>query len=268
MGIDAGRNPDGAEERPEDTGAGGTDNDTRADHVSSQETARSTGSERGHELAEPRTRGEYADDMRAQGWPAPSSDDSGLESAPAGTPDRRADEAHEGATPREPAEPRDRETYADDLRGPLAGPLTARMLHPPTARWRPHRINHQAVIPTAQSGIWLSRLAGTNMPTEYAGTTPAPPALRRPGLPRPATGTLLPGTRMYRWAPQPTERQMCLRRRKPCCPATVRHLRLGATGPILTGPATRKPRLARCATAWPLKMRKAAETTWSPPRAG
>jgi hypothetical protein len=127
MGIDETGNPDGAEGDGsaeikgtgsgglDGTGSGGSDSDQRAEHTRPQETGDpgDTGSE--HPPAETRTREEYADDLRAEGQPIPSGDDPADETAPADEPDTPEYEPRNDSG-QQLAEPRDRETYADDVR--------------------------------------------------------------------------------------------------------------------------------------------------------
>ena len=141
MGIDETGNPDGTES-DSSAGAGGTgsggveytgsssgESDQRAEHTRPQETGDpgDTGSE--HPPAETRTREEYADDMRAQGQPIPSGDDPADDAAPPDEPDTPEGEPRNDSG-QQLAEPRDRETYADDVRSDTGTPEPD---HPATA---------------------------------------------------------------------------------------------------------------------------------------
>ena len=139
MGIDETGNPDGTESDSsagaastgggvESTGSASGDSDQRAEHTRPQETSDpgDTGGER--EPAETRTREEYADDLRAEGQPIPSGDDPADETAPPDEPDTPAGEPRNDSG-QQLAEPRDRETYADDVRADTG---TSELDHPAT----------------------------------------------------------------------------------------------------------------------------------------
>jgi hypothetical protein len=77
-----------------------------------------------HAAAETRTRQDYADDMRGQGQPIPAADHPGRDTAPADQPGRQARDtpaSDQTSTP-DLAEPRDRQTYAHDIRTESASP--------------------------------------------------------------------------------------------------------------------------------------------------
>ena len=126
MGIDETGNPDGTEGAGssglEDTGGASGDNDMRAERAGPRETGDpgDTGGER--EPAETRTREEYADDMRAQDSPIPPGGDPADDNAPADEPDTPPGEPANDTAVEDRAEPRDRETYADDVRADTGTP--------------------------------------------------------------------------------------------------------------------------------------------------
>jgi hypothetical protein len=126
MGIDETGNPDGTEGAGssglEDTGGASGDNDMRAERAGPRETGDpgDTGGERAP--AETRTREEYADDMRAQDSPIPPGGDPADDNAPADEPDTPPGEPANDTAVEDRAEPRDRETYADDVRADTGTP--------------------------------------------------------------------------------------------------------------------------------------------------
>jgi collagen type III alpha len=72
------------------------------------------------EPAEPRSRDEYADDIRSTGAPIPSGDNPGHDAVLAEQPAGPAGEPGDQAAAPEQAEPYDRETYADEVRSPAS----------------------------------------------------------------------------------------------------------------------------------------------------
>src|ERR1039457_5846094 len=133
MGIEETGNPDGTEgdgrSGIEGTGGASGDGDIRAERAGPRETGDpgDTGGER--EPAETRTREEYADDMRAQDSPIPPGGDPADDNAPADEPDTPEGEPRNDSG-QQLAEPRDRETYADDVRSDTGTPEPD---HPATA---------------------------------------------------------------------------------------------------------------------------------------
>ena len=78
-----------------------------------------------HAAAETRSRQEYADDLRSHGQPIAAAERPGRDAAPADQPAslRRDTPAPDGAVTPDLAEPRDRETYARDVRAESASPI-------------------------------------------------------------------------------------------------------------------------------------------------
>jgi hypothetical protein len=78
-----------------------------------------------HATAETRTRQEYADDMRGQGQPIAAAERPGRDTAPADQPASQLRDAPAPGQISMPdlAEPRDRETYANDIRAESTSPI-------------------------------------------------------------------------------------------------------------------------------------------------